>query len=67
MLMNKKTIWVNEQNQADTYAEFVGEFQTISNKKVIMNIACDGHFAVYLNDELVFFWCGCRLSLVQDV
>lgn len=55
MLMNKKTIWVNERNQADTYAEFVGEFQTISNKKVIMNIACDGHFAVYLNDELVFF------------
>ena len=55
MISNKKTIWINERNDEDTYAEFLGGFQKTEEGKVVLKIACEGHFAVYLNGQLVFF------------
>ena len=55
MICNKKTIWINNQNDEDTYAEFIGSFRKCQPGKIVLKIACEGHFAVYLNDRLVFF------------
>lgn len=55
MISNKKTIWINKQNDEDTYAEFLGSFRKTEEGKVVLKIACVGHFAVYLNGQLVFF------------
>ena len=55
MISNKKTIWINNQNDEDTYAEFIGSFRKCQPGKIVLKIACEGHFAVYLNDQLVFF------------
>lgn len=55
VLLNKQTIWVNQYNQKDTYAEFLGGFRIYDNGRIQLHIACDGHFAVYVNDELVHF------------
>ncbi len=55
MISNKKTIWINERNDEDTYAEFIGTFRKCQPEKTVLKIACEGHFAVYLNDKLVFF------------
>lgn len=54
-MIQNKTIWINHQNELDTYAEFLGRFAAKSNKKVWLRIACDGHFAVYVNNELAYF------------
>ncbi len=50
-----KTIWINHENEPDTYAEFIGKFSTNSDKKTWLKIACDGHFAVYVNGDLTYF------------
>ena len=55
MISNKKTIWINNQNDEDTYAEFIGSFRKCQPGKIVLKIACEGHFAVYLNGQLVFF------------
>ena len=55
MISNKKTIWINNQNDEDTYAEFLGSFRKTEEGKVVIKIACEGHFAVYLNGQLAFF------------
>ena len=55
MICDKKTIWLNNQNDEDTYAEFLSDFRKTEEGKVVLKIACEGHFAVYLNGQLVFF------------
>lgn len=54
MEFQKKTIWIKEHTK-DTYAEFVGSFDIKEGEPVWMNLGFDGHAAVYLNEELVFF------------
>lgn len=54
-MLKKKTIWINNQNEPDTYAEFVGSFTAETDEKIWLRVACDGHFAVYVNDELAYF------------
>lgn len=55
MIYNKKTIWINERNDEDTYAEFLGSFRKTEEGKVVLKISCEEHFAVYLNGQLAFF------------
>ena len=55
MICDKKTIWINNQNDEDTYAEFIGSFRKCQPGKIVLKIACEGHFAVYLNGQLAFF------------
>ena len=55
MLNNKKTIWLNEATGEDVYAEFVGRFRQSLKGEVVLRIACEGHFAVEVNDKLVYF------------
>lgn len=55
MIYNKKTIWFNNQNDEDTYAEFIGSFRKCQPGKIVLKITCEGHFAVYLNGQLAFF------------
>lgn len=55
MIYNKKTIWIDKKNDEDTYAEFLGCFHKHQEGKVVLKIACEGHFAVYLNGCLAYF------------
>lgn len=55
MICNKKTIWINKRNDVDTYAEFLSGFRKTEDGKVVLKIACVGHFVVYLNGQLAFF------------
>lgn len=55
MIYNKRTIWIDKKNDEDTYAEFIGSFCKCHEGKIVLKIACEGHFAVYLNGCLVFF------------
>ena len=58
MILNKKTIWLNEAASPDTYGDFIADFSPSGKEKVYLNIACSGHYAVYLNGELVKFACS---------
>ena len=55
MILNKKTVWLSEGSLPDTYADFVADFSVSNGSKVELNIACSGHYAVYVNGELVKF------------
>ena len=55
MILNKKTIWLREGAKPDTYADFIADFSVNKGSKVELNIACNGHYAVYINGELVKF------------
>lgn len=55
MILNKKTIWLREGSLPDTYADFIADFSVDKGSKVELNIACSGHYAVYLNGELIKF------------
>ncbi len=55
MICRKRTIWVDGEIQEDSYAEFIGDFQSEQEGKVFLRIAADGHFVVYLNEEMVHF------------
>ena len=55
MTITKKTIWLNEATTPDAYADFLSDFSVLGEGSVILNIACNGHYAVYLNNELVKF------------
>ena len=55
MILNKKTVWLSEGSLPDTYADFVADFSVAKGSKVELNIACSGHYAVYLNGELIKF------------
>lgn len=55
MIYQKRTIWVDGEVQEDSYAEFVGDFQSAPEGRVFLRVAADGHFVVYLNDEMVHF------------
>lgn len=54
-MIKAKTIWIESENRPDTYAEFMGGFQTTQEDNVYLNLACDSHFAVYINGELACF------------
>ena len=55
MILNKKTVWLSECSLPDTYADFVADFSVSKGSKVELNIACSGHYAVYLNGKLIKF------------
>lgn len=55
MLISKKTIWLKGGSSPDSYAEFIDRFSIAGKDKVKLNIACNGHYAVYLNEQLVKF------------
>lgn len=50
-----KWIWTGDKSHKDEYAEFVVNFQCLSDKKTTLKIACDGIYSVYINRELVAF------------
>ncbi len=50
-----KWIWTGDKSHKDEYAEFVVNFQCLSDKKTTLKIACDGIYSVYTNRELVAF------------
>ena len=50
-----KWIWTGDKSLKDEYAEFVVNFQCLSDKKTTLKIACDGIYSVYINRELVAF------------
>lgn len=52
--MQTKWIWI-EQTDADTYAEFIGEFLTKGGGRCALKLACDGIYAVYINQKLAMF------------
>ena len=53
--MEAKSIWIENENKADTYAEFIGICEVDEGRKVNIKIACDGHFVVYVNERLAYF------------
>ena len=55
MILNKKTVWLSEGSLPDTYADFIADFSVDKGSKIELNIACNGHYAVYINGELVKF------------
>lgn len=55
MKLFRDTIWVKDAGEKDVYAEFRGTFSIRSLGKIYLKIAGEGHFAVYVNDELAYF------------
>ena len=55
MKLFRDTIWVKDAGEKDVYAEFWSAFSTCSCGKIYLNIAAEGHFVVYVNDELAYF------------
>lgn len=56
---NTKRIWMNSNFKSDSYADFAATFDLASKERVILQIACDSAYALWLNDNLVAFSsCG---------
>lgn len=55
MSKTKHPIWLANNSCPDTYGEFLGQFRKADSGRVYLNIACDGKFAAYLNEKLIFF------------
>ena len=53
--MKANTIWIEKESRPDTYAEFIGAFSCTKAETVFINLSCDSHFAVYLNEKLACF------------
>lgn len=53
-----KRIWLNEKTEKNTYAEFIGSFETVVGLPVTIRIACDSVYALWINEELAAF-SGC--------
>lgn len=53
MTVNEKTIWISNRSEPDTYADFYSDFTVSGSGRVTLNIACNGHYAVYLNGSLI--------------
>ena len=71
MLKKAKWIWIKE-NGKDTYAEFYGAYIPTEGEKVKLSLACDGSYAVYINEELAMFgqsgdYPDCKLVDKKDV
>ena len=49
-----KWIWNNAASKVNEYAEFVAEFP-YNDGKSVLKVACDGVYAVYINDKLIAF------------
>lgn len=52
--MRTNTIWI-DNNQPDTYAEFIGSFSVGQVRDIYMKVGCDSHVAIYVNEKLAFF------------
>ena len=48
-------IWIHGENKPDEYAEFVFDFDGLSNGKYSFSITGDSNYNVYLNGELIGF------------
>ena len=55
MFSKAKWIWLDEEPEADTYAEFLGFFDAENSKNITLTVACDGCFTAYLNGKIVAF------------
>lgn len=53
--MKAKTIWIGKESREDTYAEFIGAFSRTGTDTVYLNLSCDSHFVVYVNEKLAGF------------
>lgn len=50
-----KWIWPKSDYQIDDYAEFISSFKVNKDAPILLRIASDSIYAVYLNNELVVF------------
>ena len=48
-------IWIHGENKPDEYAEFVFDFDGLSNAKYNFSITGDSNYNVYLNGALIGF------------
>lgn len=48
-----KTIWISRESEPDTYADFYSDFDVSGEGHVSIDVACNGHYALYLNGELI--------------
>ena len=56
--MNGKWIWISAK-EADSYAEFSFPFRAEKGRRISLAVACEGHFAAYIDGRLVLFsQCG---------
>ena len=54
-----KRIWLQGAIEQDSYADFLGTFETAGDQPVVLKIACDSAYAVWLNGKMVAFSnCG---------
>ena len=58
MFENSKWIWINNENNADEYADFLVEFDLEKTEGVTLNISVDGNFEARLNGELCAIGAG---------
>ncbi|MBR1675689.1 MAG: family 78 glycoside hydrolase catalytic domain [Clostridia bacterium] len=52
---NARWIWQNNNNNIDEYVEFYFNFAKPSNNKVLINLAVDSNYVIYLNNTVVGF------------
>ena len=52
--MQTKWIWIDKKGE-DIYAEFIGGFLMNDTGRYVLKLACDGIYAVYINQELAMF------------
>ena len=50
-----KRIWQGDDSATDTYVDFYGKFKRTGDKKLKLNIVCDGSFSVELNGKMCAF------------
>ena len=55
MFENCKWIWINNEDNADEYADFYADFELSELGGVKLDIAVDGNFEMYLNGEFCAF------------
>ena len=52
--MQTKWIWIDKKGE-DLYTEFIGDFLMNDTGRYVLKLACDGIYAVYVNQELAMF------------
>ena len=55
---NTNRIWLRGAFEVDSYADFFGTFDVSERETIVLKIACDSAYALWLNGNLVAF-SGC--------
>ena len=50
-----KRIWLKDYNKQDSYVHFYGKFRPVKGAKTLLDISCDGSYAVFLNGKIAGF------------